>query len=56
VKCIIEERREFNLKTHLAFVVYEKTFDKVKRTIYLRYYMGEYTKLFIRDCNKYVQK
>jgi hypothetical protein len=28
---LIEKRREFNLGTHIAFVDYEKAFDKEKR-------------------------
>lgn len=31
LKMIIEKRREFNLETHIAFVDYEKAFDRVKR-------------------------
>lgn len=30
---IIEKRREFGLETHLAFIDYEKAFDKVKRPL-----------------------
>ena len=31
IKLLIEKSREFNLKTHLAFLDYVKAFDKVKR-------------------------
>jgi hypothetical protein len=29
VKQVIEKRREYNLETHIAFIDYEKTFDRV---------------------------
>lgn len=31
LKQIINKQRGFNLETHLAFINYEKVFDKVKR-------------------------
>jgi hypothetical protein len=31
MKLLTEERRKFNLETHLAFLVYVKAFNKVKR-------------------------
>lgn len=33
VKYIIEERKEFNLKTSLSFTDYEKAFDRVRRRV-----------------------
>jgi hypothetical protein len=31
LKIIIEEHREFNIETHLAFIDYQKAFDKINR-------------------------
>jgi hypothetical protein len=31
LKVIIEKHREFNIETHLAFIDYKKSFDKVNR-------------------------
>lgn len=31
VKQLIEKRREYNLETHMAFIDYEKAFDRVNR-------------------------
>ena len=31
IKQLIEKRTEFNLETHLAFIDYDKAFDRVAR-------------------------
>jgi hypothetical protein len=36
LKLLIEERREFNLETHLLFIDYEKAFDHIQR-LYLTF-------------------
>jgi hypothetical protein len=51
VKLITEKKREFNLGTHLAFIDYEKDFDKVKKRLIIQKIYQ-----FITDYNKYVQK
>ena len=33
LKLLIEKRREYNLKTHLLFIDYEKAFDSIQRQI-----------------------
>jgi hypothetical protein len=52
VKFITEKMRELNLKTHLTFIHYEKTSDKVKRNIILK---KNYAKLSATDYNKCVK-
>jgi hypothetical protein len=37
MKFLTGKRREFNLKTHFAFVDYEKAFDNVKQQNFLTY-------------------
>jgi hypothetical protein len=55
-KLVIEKRREFNLETCLAFTDHEKVFDKFKRHILFNTLQEKYSKCFICDYNKYVQK
>jgi hypothetical protein len=31
IKQVTEKRREYNLETHIAFIDYEKAFDRVNR-------------------------
>ena len=52
MKLLIENRREFNLQTHLAFLDYVKNFNKVKREKLFEILQSKkYSQFIIKNCN-----